>query len=168
MLSRVEVITEAVTHDKLAAAQADDEELRALLVTTKALQIENVLIPRTTVELYCDTSSGKPRPYVPSPPRPQIFKYLHYFSHTGIKATAKIIYQCFVWPAIHKDNSTRTQACQPCLRSKVSRHTITPVGNLLHPPARFLHIHIDLVGPLLSSGVFQFCITAVDRYRRWP
>jgi cleavage and polyadenylation specificity factor subunit 1 len=36
-LSRVEVITAPVTHDALAAAQANDEELRVLLVSTTAL-----------------------------------------------------------------------------------------------------------------------------------
>jgi cleavage and polyadenylation specificity factor subunit 1 len=36
-LSRVEVITTPVTHDALAAAQADDDELRTLLVSGTAL-----------------------------------------------------------------------------------------------------------------------------------
>ena len=66
-----------VTHDALAAAQADDEELRALLVSTTALQLEKILIPGTSVELYCDTSSGKQRLYIPAPLRRQIFNSLH-------------------------------------------------------------------------------------------
>ena len=166
-LSRVEVITAPVTLEALAAAQADDEELRELLVSTTALQLEKVLIPGTSVELYCDTSS-KTRPYVPSPLRRQIFNSLHSLSHPGIKATAKLVSQRFVWPAIQKDCRTWARACQPCQRSKVSRHTITPVGNFPLPPARFLHIHIDLVGPLPSSAGFQYCLTAVDRFTRWP
>ena len=39
-LSRVEVITAPVSHDALAAAQVDDNELRTLLVSTSALQLE--------------------------------------------------------------------------------------------------------------------------------
>ena len=35
-------------------------------------------------------------------------------------------------------------------------------------PARFLNIHFDLVGPLPSPIGFQSCLTAVDRFTRWP
>jgi cleavage and polyadenylation specificity factor subunit 1 len=167
-LSRVEVITTLVSHDALAAAQADDEELRTHLVSTTALQLTKILIQGTSAELYCDTSSGKPRPYIPSPLRRQVFDSLHSLSHPGIKATAKLISQRFMWPAMQKDCRTWARACQACQRSKVSRHTVTPVGNLTLPPARFLHVHIDLVGPLPSSAGFQYCLTAVDRFTRWP
>jgi cleavage and polyadenylation specificity factor subunit 1 len=137
-------------------------------VSTTLLQLEKILIPGTSVELYCDTSSGKPRPYIPSPLRRQMLNYIHSLSHPGIKATAKLVSQRFLWPAIQKDCRTWARACQPCQRSKVSRHTITPAGNFPLPPARFLHIHIDLVGPQPSSAGFQYCLTAVDRLTRWP
>jgi cleavage and polyadenylation specificity factor subunit 1 len=68
-LSRVKVITTPVTHDALAAAQNDDEELRALLVSRTSLRLDKLIIPGTSVELYCDTSTHRPRPYVPSPLR---------------------------------------------------------------------------------------------------
>jgi len=102
-LSRVEVITAPVTHEALAAAQDSDDELRTLLVSTTALQLKKILIPGTSVKLYCDTSAGKPRPYVPPPLRHQIFNSLHSLSHPGIKATVKLVSQRFVWPAIQKD-----------------------------------------------------------------
>ena len=72
-LSRVEAITAPMTHDVLAASQEADEELRKLLAGNTALQLIKIPIPGTSVELYCDTSSGKPRPYVPCPLRLQIF-----------------------------------------------------------------------------------------------
>jgi hypothetical protein len=167
-LSRVEVIAAPVTHDALAVAQTDDDELRTLLVSSATLQLKKILIPVTAVELYCDTSSGKPRPYVPSPLRCQIFDSLHSLSHPGIKATAKLVSQRFVWPVIPKDCRTWTRVCHPCQRSKFSHHTITPVGDFTLPPARLLHIHIDLVGPLNYSAGFRYCLTAVDRFTRWP
>ena len=68
-LSRVEVITAPVTYEALAAAQEIEGELRTLLVSTTALLLQKILIPGTSVELYCDTSANKPRPYVPSPLR---------------------------------------------------------------------------------------------------
>ena len=105
-LSLVEVITAPVTHEVLAAAQGNDDELWTLLVSTTALQLERILIPGTSVELYCDPSSGKLRPYVPSSLCRQIFNTLHSLSHPEIKATAKLISQRFVWPAIQKDCCT--------------------------------------------------------------
>jgi cleavage and polyadenylation specificity factor subunit 1 len=119
------------------------------------------------VELYCDTSCGTPRPYAPSPFCHQVFNFLHSLSHPGIKATAKLVSR-FVWPAIQKDCRTWARACQPSQHSKISRHTITPVGNFTLPPARSLHIHIELVGPLPYSAGFQYCLTAIDRFTRWP
>jgi hypothetical protein len=43
-----------------------------------------------------------------------------------------------------------------------------PVSNFSLPLARFLHIHIYLISPLPSSAGFQYCLTAVDRFSRWP
>ena len=142
-LSRVEAISAPGKHNALATAQEKDDELRSLLVSTTALQLEKLLIPSTSVELYCDTSSGKPRPYIPSPLRHQIFNSRHSLSHPGIKASAKLVSQRFVWPAMQKDCHTWAQACRPCQHSKVSYHTITPVGDFPLLPTRFLHIHID-------------------------
>jgi hypothetical protein len=80
-LSRFEEITAPVTHEALAAAQENDDELRTPLVRTTALQLERILIPGTSVELYCDISSGKPHSYFPFPPRRQIFNSMHSLSH---------------------------------------------------------------------------------------
>jgi cleavage and polyadenylation specificity factor subunit 1 len=41
------------------------------------------------------------------------------------------------------------------------------VGDFTLPAARFLHVHIDLVGPLPSAG-YAYCLTAVNRFTRWP
>jgi len=167
-LSRVEAITAPVTHDVLAAAQEAEEKLRTLLAGNTALQLVKIPIPGTSVELYCDTSSGKPRPYAPSQLRLQIFNSLHSLSHPGIRTSAKLVSQHFVWPAFQEYCRTWARACQACQRSKVSRHTVTPVGKFTLPPALFLHIHIDLVGPLPSSAGSHYFLTAIDRFTRWP
>ena len=165
-LSRVEAIAAPVTHDMLATAQQIDEELNKLLSSNTALQLTKITIPGTSLELYCDTSTGKPLPYVPSSLRRQIFESIHSLSHPGIRATVKLGFQRFMWPAFQKDCRTWARACQDCQRSKVTRHTVTPVGNFTLPPARFLHIHVDLVGPLPSLAGFQYCLTAIDRLTR--
>jgi cleavage and polyadenylation specificity factor subunit 1 len=115
-LSRVEPITALVNRDGLAAAQDGDEKLRTLLVCNTTLQLEKHLIPGTSIELYCDTSAVKPRPHATSPLRRQVFDS---HSHPGRKATAKLVSQGFVCPAIQKDCSTWARACQTCQRSMV-------------------------------------------------
>jgi transposase InsO family protein len=108
------------------------------------------------------------RPYVPASLRLQVFRSIHDLLHPGAKTMVKLIAQHFVWPGIQKDCRTWARACQACQRSKVTRHTVTPVGDFTLPPARFLHVHIDLVGPLPTSSGYTYCLTAVDRFTRWP
>jgi hypothetical protein len=69
LLSRVESITAPPSHDALAASQDTDDELRTLLASNTVLRLEKQQIPGSTVSIYCDTSAGKPRPYVPAPLR---------------------------------------------------------------------------------------------------
>jgi cleavage and polyadenylation specificity factor subunit 1 len=42
------------------------------------------------------------------------------------------------------------------------------VGDFTLPAALFLHIHIDLVGPLPTSAGYTYCLTAADRFTHWP
>jgi cleavage and polyadenylation specificity factor subunit 1 len=90
-LSRVESATAPLIHDRLAAAQDNDEELQTFLAKQTALRFERHLIPGTTVEIYCDTSAGKPRPYVPDRLRRQVFQSFHDLLHPGTKATANMV-----------------------------------------------------------------------------
>jgi hypothetical protein len=85
-------------------------------------------ISGTMVSVYCDTSAGKPRPYIPAPLRLQVFQSIHNLSHPGTKA--RLVTQRFVWPGVQKDCRTWTRACQSCQCSKISRHTVIPLGNL--------------------------------------
>jgi hypothetical protein len=59
------------SYDSLATPQKTDDELKTLLT---ALQLEQIRIPGTALHIYCDTSTGRPRPYVPFPLRLQIFQ----------------------------------------------------------------------------------------------
>jgi cleavage and polyadenylation specificity factor subunit 1 len=105
---------------------------------------------------------------IPAPLRLQVFQSVHNLAHPGTKATARLVTQRFVWPGVQKDCRIWARACQSCQRSKVSRHTVTPLGDFTPPAARFLHVHIDLVGPLPTSAGYTYCLTAVDRFTRWP
>ena len=86
-LSRVESVTAPPSYDSLAGSQ-DDDELQAILGSTTDLRLEKLPIPGTTVSFYCDTSAGKPRPYIPAPLSPQVFRSVHELSNAGTRATA--------------------------------------------------------------------------------
>jgi cleavage and polyadenylation specificity factor subunit 1 len=42
------------------------------------------------------------------------------------------------------------------------------VGDFTLPAARFLHIHIDLLGPLPTSAGYTYCLIVVDCFTHWP
>ena len=73
-----------------------------------------------------------------------------------------------MWPNIKADVRWWAQSCLQCQRSKVQRHTITPLGTFATPDARFDMVHIDLVGPLPPSRGFTYLLTCIDRFVRWP
>jgi hypothetical protein len=99
--SCVESITAPPSHKALAASQESDDELLALLSSDTALRLEKQQILGTAISIYCNTSAGKPRPYVPALLRLQVFQSVHDLSHSGTKATAKLVAQRFVWPGVH-------------------------------------------------------------------
>jgi hypothetical protein len=72
--------------------------------------------------------------------------------------------------AVAPRNQGNSEAGRTAFR--VARHTerLPNMGSGLPglPATRFLHIHIDLVGPLPTSAGYTYCLTAVDRFTRWP
>jgi cleavage and polyadenylation specificity factor subunit 1 len=80
-LSRVESITVPPSHDVLAASQDTDDELRTLLTSNTVLRLEKLHVPVTAVSIYCDTSAGKSRTYVPASLCLQVFQSIHDLSH---------------------------------------------------------------------------------------
>ena len=104
--------------------------------------------PTTDVMLLCDVSTGTPRPYVPYKFRKTIFDSLHSLSHPGIRATQKLITTRYVCPNINSDVRKWARSCLQCQRSKVYRHTVSPMSTFATPDARFDHLHVDIVGPL--------------------
>ena len=171
-LSRVEVDTlhassnsiSSIDFASMARAQQDDPTI----TDSSSLQLHAVPLPTEDVTLLCDMSTGTPRPYVPQPFRRAVFDTLHSLSHPGIRATQRLVTTRFVWPGVNADVRQWARSCLHCQRSKVHRHTVTPLGTLATPDARFSHIHIDLVGPLPPSQGYSYLLTCVDRFTRWP
>jgi hypothetical protein len=55
-----------------------------------------------------------------------------------------------------------------CLSVLPALQSLLSHSDSIGPTARFLHVHIDLVGPLPTSASYTYCFTAVDRFTRWP
>ena len=113
--------------------------------------------------VYCSPPSTGPPNF-----RRQVFDLLHGLSHPGVRATQRLITSRYVWPGINKDIREWTRTCLQCQRAKIHKHTSAPVGQFPPPEARFTHIHIDLVGPLPPCNGFNYLLTCVDRFTRWP
>ena len=172
-LSRVElnavdsVSPPVVDFEAMAAAQ-DNCRYLSDESPHHSLTLHPIPLPNSTNSIICDISHGIPRPVVPPSFRKVVFDALHSLSHPGIKATQKLISQRFVWPKMYSLIKRWARLCLPCQRSKVVRHTLSPVASFPAPDARFDHIHIDIVGPLLRSHGQTYLLTCIDRFTCWP
>ncbi|XP_062528147.1 retrovirus-related Pol polyprotein from transposon 412 [Bombyx mori] len=169
-LTRIEAVSSPPDLQQLARSQENDDELQELLSkrSSSSLKMEQIPIPGTNVTLYCDVTLSRPRPFVTKELRRQVFNSIHTMSHPGTKATTKMVTSRFIWPSARRDCRTWTQACEACQKSKIHRHISSPLGDFQLPQSRFSHVHIDLIGPLPSSNDYKYCLTAVDRFTRWP
>ncbi|CAK1579001.1 unnamed protein product [Parnassius mnemosyne] len=167
-LSRVEELAQPINLVTLAKMQDVDTELKEILKGGTSLRLVKVPIPGTKTDLYCDDGTGNQRPYVPQNLRKQVFDSLHSLSHPGVKATTKMITERYVWPGVKRDCREWSKTCHPCQRAKITRHVSAPLGTYKLPPARFQYVHIDIIGPLPVSDGYRYCLTAVDRFTRWP
>lgn len=70
---------------------------------------------------------------------------------------------------MNKDITHWARTCLPCQRAKIHRHVRREnPEKITIPDERFKHIHLDLIGPLLLTNNFKYCLTIVDQYTRWP
>jgi cleavage and polyadenylation specificity factor subunit 1 len=121
-VSPVESVTAPPSHDSLATSQDSDEKLRTLWCQTPPRGLRSNKFP---APLYLSTATHLPGNFS------RTFQLPY-----GSKCSSPSMI-CRTW----------APACQACQRSKVSRHTVTTVGDLTLPAARFLHVHVDLMGP---------------------
>ena len=159
--------TVMIDFKEMADAQENDPELVRLKSSPSSLQLKDMPLPMSDSTIVCDVSTGVPRPYVPPSFRRMVCDSLHSLSHPGIRATQRLVTARFVWPSMNSDVRKWARACTQCQRSKVQRHTVTPLSTFATPDARFDHIHLDLVGPLPPSNGSTYLLTCVDRFTRW-
>ncbi|GFW60367.1 transposon Ty3-I Gag-Pol polyprotein [Trichonephila clavipes] len=155
-------------YSRLSEDQSSDLELQSLMGSATGLELRPMYFAHADKPFYCDVSMGTVRPYDTKQFRRQIFNQLHNLSHPGVKATQKLNSARFVWKNLNKDCALWCKSCTQCQRSKVSRHTKSPVGTFPLPSARFSNVHIDVVGPLSPVRGMSYLLTCVDRFTRWP
>lgn len=161
-VNEIQFAGSTIDYSELAAAQRAESDGYAELFDVVEVQLQF-----TDGTIFCDRSTGVNRPIVPLSFRRRIFDATHSLSHPGVRATLKLIAARFVWQGMNKDVREWAQSCLACQRSKVSRHTVSPLGSFALPSRRFRHVHIDIV--ILSySGGFSYLLTLVDRFSRWP
>ena len=143
-LSRVEVITSPPTHDALAAAQDEDDELKTLLVSGTALQLTKLHIPGTSAELYCDTKDAPTFPLL-----------------SGDKYSSLSIPSAFRVASLVKRLAYGPELANPARLQGILTHRLSlrRIPNPTGPLHAYPHRHH---WPLPSSECFQFCLTAVD------
>ncbi|KFD64266.1 hypothetical protein M514_23550 [Trichuris suis] len=157
-----------IDFNKMAAAQENDPELRDLMTSNTSLQFQPCSLMPCQNPLMCDTSTGRPRPFVPTAFRRDVFGLLHSGTHPGIRATQKLIAERCVWPKMNANVRQWVRTCITCQKYKIQRHTISPLSKFLKPDARFDKVHLDIVGPLPQSNGCKYILTCIDRYTRWP
>lgn len=167
-LSRIEEIEcpSTIDYSQLSKDQENDEELKMLL-TKKHLKFKKLKLPHSSEEIICEISTDTARPYLPNQFRKAAYKALHEISHPGIRNTRKLLTSKFFWPSMNKDVNEWTKTCLACQKSKVHRHTITPLAQF-QETRRFEHIHMDIVGPLPPSNDYKYIVTIIDRCTKWP
>lgn len=172
LLSRITAIhsTSSLDYNKLAESQQHDDELEAILNGTKksALKLKLFTVPGSDKQLYCDYSTDRIRPFVTERFRDTALRITHDLSHPGSRAMTKLMTQRFVWPSIRRDSAAFARNCVQCQRSKVTRHTKSPLTHYPSTDQRFSHINIDIVGPFPPSKGQRYCLTIIDRFTRWP
>jgi len=124
------------------------------------------------LDVYCETSSPNPRPYLPNSHRKLIFNFFHNLSHSGIKATTKLVGSRYYWPTLKPDVQAWCKECTSCQQSKVDKHTHRPLGVLPCPTQRFTTVHLDIVGPLVQDvqgdgSTPRYLLTMIDSFTRW-
>ncbi|GFY03256.1 hypothetical protein TNCV_1172161 [Trichonephila clavipes] len=170
VLSRVSAITfpSQIDYDCIAETQQTDQELHTLIASGTSLELKKVTFPNSSTEIMCDLSTGTARPYIPKQHRQDVFSAMHNLSHPGIHRSVHLMKQRFVWPSISSDVAKWARHCLACQKSKIHRHTRSPLSSFQEPSQRFDHVHLDLIGPLPPSNGYTYCLTMIDRVSKWP
>jgi cleavage and polyadenylation specificity factor subunit 1 len=160
----ISAILESSDTEELINSQKSDSQLAEFLKNSSKTNLKLESIDG----IICDTSTNKPRPYLPGSFIKKIFHQVHDISHPGIRTTKKLISSKFVFPKLNSTIQELCRTCQPCQKSKVIRHVHSPISSIPPHSEKFSQVHIDLVGPLPPVDGYRYLLTMIDRFTRWP
>ncbi len=100
----------------------------------------------------------------------EFLKQYHSLAHPGIRWTRHLISNRFFWQQINTDIGNWVRTCIPCQKTKILKHTTTPIFQFYSPNLSVClqHVHIELIGPLPVSKGNRYCLTMIDRITCWP
>ncbi len=126
------------------------------------------------MSIFCDWSTGRPRPLVSQGHRILVFQKFHNLAHCSIRSSMSLIGGRYVWHKMNSKIAEYYRSCQTCARSKVQTHAKAPVEPISVPLRKFDHLHVDLVGTLPPSSEGWTPVhnggqdhQMVDRTSRW-
>jgi hypothetical protein len=163
------VFTLSAVPSELMAAQQSDKDIESMIRNPHSTSLKLALVKSNSdgTLICCDVSLNRPRPIVPVALRRQVFDALHNVCHPGPSATIRLVTDRYVWSGARRDIRKWASECMACQASKVTRHTKSPIQTI-PIVGRFKTLHVDIVGPLASTGVNKYIVTCVDRFTRWP
>ena len=88
-------------------------------------------------------------------------------SHPGVRATQRLVCQRYVFSGMKRKIKDLIKTCVVCQRSKVNRHTVSPITSIPMPSARFTKLQVDICGPFPSSQACSYLLVCIDLYTRW-
>ena len=108
----IENVILGVDYFAMASSQ-DDLDMNSYKDTCSltGLQLTQISLYENGPILWCDVSSGKPRPLVPPNFRRPVFELIHGLSHPDVRATQKLISEKFVWNGLKKEVKQWTRTC---------------------------------------------------------
>ena len=136
--------------------------------TSSSLRLEDIRLPGFEHTVLCDTLLGRPRILVPETRRCQVFDTMHNLAHPSGKASLMIISRSYAWKSMRRNVLQWARQCHACATSKVTRHTRLAVLPIPVAAKRFVHVHVDVVGPFPADQGCKFLLTMMDRTTCWP
>jgi len=131
-----------------------------------SLQLQ--LVKFGDIRVLCDVRLAQPRPVIPIAHRQAVFAAFHQLAHPGIRATRRLLAARVIWEGMNRDVLSWCRDCQDCQRAKITKQPAAAVQPIPVPRQRFLHVHVDLVGPLPTArDGYRYLFTMIDRTSRW-
>ena len=129
--SEEEVRFQLLSLDTIADLQTNCKEIQLIKTGDKPKNTSFELTRIDGKEIFCEMSSGKPRPYIPEELRTQSIRALH-FDHLGIKPTLARVAGDYYWPALKHDVKKFVKCCDPCNKIRPAKKLVN-VGEFKVP-----------------------------------